>query len=175
MICTLGDRQPVLEGSGHYIAPNATVIGSVRLADSASVWFNAVLRGDNDWIEIGERSNVQDGAVLHTDPGITLRVGRNVTIGHKVMLHGCTIGDNSLVGIGSTILNGARIGSNCVVGAHALVTEGKEFPDGSLIIGAPAKVARQLSAAEISGIGRSADVYVHNAQRFLTELAAQDD
>lgn len=166
----LGDRQPVLEGNHHYIADNASIIGSVRLKDSASVWFNCVLRGDNDWIEIGERSNIQDGSVLHTDPGLKLTVGNNVTVGHKVMLHGCTIGDNTLVGIGSTILNDARVGNDCIVGAHALITENKEFPDGSLIIGAPARVARQLTEEEIAGIGRSADIYVKNARRFARDL-----
>lgn len=171
MIASLGERVPVLEGNGHYIAPTATIIGSVRLMDRASVWFNAVLRGDNDWITIGERSNVQDGCVLHTDPGLELTVGAGVTIGHKVMLHGCRIGDNSLIGIGSTILNGARIGSNCVVGAHSLVTEGKEFPDGSLILGSPARVVRQLDAGEIEKIGLSASVYVSNAERYQDSLS----
>lgn len=170
MMHVLGDRRPVLEGGGHYIAPTATLIGSVRLGDSASIWFNAVLRGDNDWLEIGARSNIQDGSVLHTDPGITLSVGRGFTVGHKVMLHGCTVGDNSLIGIGSTILNSARVGSNCIVGAHALITEGKGFPDGSLILGAPAKVVRSLSDDEIAAIGMSADVYVQNAKRFVSEL-----
>lgn len=170
MMHALGDREPVLEGSGHYIAPNASLIGSVRLGDSASVWFNAVLRGDNDWLEIGARSNIQDGSVLHTDPGIRLCIGRGVTVGHKVMLHGCTVGDNSLIGIGSTILNTAQVGKNCVVGAHALITEGKEFPDGSLILGAPARVVRSLSDEEIAAIAMSADVYVRNAERFANEL-----
>lgn len=162
----LGEREPVLEGGGHYIADSATIIGSVRLKDRASVWFQCVLRGDNDWIEIGERSNVQDGCVLHTDPGIALIVGAGVTVGHKAMLHGCVIGDNSLIGIGSTLLNGATIGRDCVVGAGALVTENKEFPNGSLILGAPAKVARPLSAEEIARIAWSADVYVSNAERY---------
>ena len=166
----LGDRQPVLEGNNHYIADNSSIIGSVRLKDASSVWFNCVLRGDNDWIEIGERSNIQDGSVLHTDPGLKLTVGNNVTIGHKVTLHGCTIGNNSLIGIGSTILNGARVGNNCIVGAHSLITENKEFPDGSLILGAPARVARQLSPEEIAAIGQSADIYVENALRFSREL-----
>ena len=170
MIYELGERHPVLEGSGHYIAENASVIGSVRLANESSVWFNCVLRGDNDWIEIGERSNVQDGAVLHTDPGLKLTVGRNVTIGHKVMLHGCTIGDESLIGIGSTILNGATVGSHCVVGAHTLITENKSFPDGTLILGAPARVVRELSDEERAMISTSADVYVANAKRFSEEL-----
>ena len=166
----LGDRRPVLEGEHHFIADNATVIGSVRLKDSSSVWFNCVLRGDNDWIEIGERSNIQDGCVLHTDPGLKLCIGNNVTVGHKAMLHGCSIGDNSLIGIGSTVLNRARIGSNCIVGAHALVTENKDFPDGSLILGVPARVARTLTDEEIAGISEAADIYVANARRFRNEL-----
>ena len=170
MIYSLGDRSPVFEGTGHFVADNATLVGSVRLEDRVSVWFNCVLRGDNDWLVIGERSNIQDGSVLHTDPGIELIVGRNVTVGHKVMLHGCEIGDNSLVGIGSTVLNGARIGSNCVVGANSLITENKSFPDGSLIMGSPAKVVRELSAEEIALITRSADIYVKNAARFLSDL-----
>ena len=166
MIYALGDRKPEFEGSGHFVADNATVIGSVRLGDSASVWFNCVLRGDNDWLVVGERSNIQDGSVLHTDDGIELVIGKNVTVGHKVMLHGCTIGDNSLIGIGSTVLNKAQIGNNCIVGANSLVTEGKTFPDGSLILGSPAKVARSLSDEEIAFIKWSADIYVRNAARF---------
>jgi carbonic anhydrase/acetyltransferase-like protein (isoleucine patch superfamily) len=170
VIYALGDRSPVLEGDGHFIAPSAALIGSVRLREAASVWFNCVLRGDNDWIDIGARSNVQDGSVLHTDPGLELLVGEDVTIGHKVMLHGCTIGDGSLVGIGSTILNGAVIGSRCVVGAHSLVTEGKRFPDGTLILGAPARVVRDLDDAELAMLARSAEVYVENAARYSTQL-----
>jgi carbonic anhydrase/acetyltransferase-like protein (isoleucine patch superfamily) len=170
MIYSLGDRTPVLEGKGHFIAGNASVIGDVRLLDRASVWFNCVLRGDNELIDIGAGSNVQDGAVLHTDLGYPLTVGRDVTVGHKVMLHGCTIGNNSLIGIGSTILNGATIGENCLVGAHALVTEGKSFPDGSLILGSPAKVVRPLTAEEIAGISEAAQHYVANAARFESEL-----
>ncbi len=166
----LDDRQPVLEGNHHYIADNASVIGSVRLKDASSVWFNCVLRGDNDWIEIGERSNIQDGSVLHTDPGLTLTIGNNVTVGHKVMLHGCTIGNNTLIGIGSTILNGARVGDDCIVGAHALITENKEFPDGSLILGSPARVVRQLTPNEILMISESANTYVDNARRFSQNL-----
>lgn len=170
MMQALGDRAPVLEGGGHFIAENATLIGSVRLKDQASVWFNSVLRGDNDWLEVGERSNIQDGCILHTDPGIRLVVGNGVTIGHRVMLHGCLIGDNSLIGIGSTLLNGSAIGKNCIVGAHSLVTENKKFPDGSLILGSPARVARELSDEEIAHIGWSADVYVQNARRFGEQL-----
>ena len=170
MIYSLDDRQPILEGDNHFIAENASVIGSVRLKNASSVWFNCVLRGDNDWIEIGERSNVQDSSVLHTDPGIPLAVGNGVTVGHKVMLHGCVVGDNSLIGIGSTLLNGSSVGSNCVVGAHSLLTEGKEFPDGVLILGAPAKVVRELTDEEIAGIRISADVYVRNAARYRNSL-----
>ena len=170
MIYTLGDRAPILEGAGHFIADNATIIGSVRLGDQASVWFNCVLRGDNDWLTIGARSNIQDGSVLHTDEGIELVVGAGVTVGHKVMLHGCSIGDNSLIGIGSSVLNGAKIGRDCLVGAHALVTENKVFPDRSLILGAPAKVVRELSDEEVAQIRWSADVYVRNASRFLSDL-----
>ena len=170
MIYTLGDRAPEFEGAGHFVADSATLIGSVRLGDKASVWFNCVLRGDNDWLIIGERSNIQDGSVLHTDEGIELVVGSGVTVGHKAMLHGCSIGDDSLIGIGSTVLNGAKIGKNCLVGAHALVTENREFPDGSLILGAPAKVARQLSNKEQAHIRWSADVYVANARRFSSDL-----
>jgi len=173
VIYALGDRAPVFDGDGHFVAPNATLIGSVRLGDKASVWFNCVLRGDNDWLVIGERSNIQDGSVLHTDPGLEVVVGKSVTVGHKVMLHGCTVGDNTLIGIGSTVLNGAKIGNNCIVGAHALVTENKEFPDGSLILGAPARVVRELDAEEIAMIGKSAEIYVENAARFSSDLFAR--
>jgi carbonic anhydrase/acetyltransferase-like protein (isoleucine patch superfamily) len=166
----LGDQEPVLEGSDHFIAPGAQLIGRVRLRSHSSVWFNVVIRGDNDWIEIGERSNIQDGCVLHTDPGLPLTVGSDVTVGHKVMLHGCTIGANTLVGIGSTILNGAVIGANCIVGAHALVTENKEFPPGSLIIGAPAQIRRQLDSEEIAQLSQGAEHYVANAAWFREHL-----
>lgn len=172
MIHTLGDRAPQFEGEGQFIADNATLIGTVRLRAQSSVWYNCVLRGDNDWIDIGERSNIQDGSVLHTDPGIELAVGNDVTVGHKVMLHGCKIGDESLIGIGATVLNGARIGRHTIVGAHALVTENKEFPDGVMLIGAPARIARELTDEEIGLIRRSADHYVRNAARYLETLAA---
>ena len=170
MIYALGDDEPELVGNGHFLADNAAIIGKIRLLDSASVWFGCVLRGDNEWIEVGEMSNVQDGCVLHTDMGFPLRIGRNVTVGHKAMLHGCTIGDNSLVGIGSTILNGAVIGKNCIVGANSLVTEKQAFPDGSLIFGAPAKVRRELNGAEIASITASAAHYVENAARYRDRL-----
>ncbi|MDH3548187.1 MAG: gamma carbonic anhydrase family protein [Gammaproteobacteria bacterium] len=170
MIYTLGDRAPEFEGAGHFVADSASIIGSVRLKDKASIWFNCVLRGDNDWLVVGERSNIQDGSVLHTDPGIKLVVGDGVTVGHKVMLHGCEIGNDSLIGIGSTVLNGAKIGKNSLVGAHALITENKVFPDGSLILGAPANVVRELTDEERALIRRSAAVYVDNAERFSKSL-----
>ncbi|MFQ5548026.1 MAG: gamma carbonic anhydrase family protein [Woeseia sp.] len=173
MIYRLGDQQPRLDGDRHFIAPTAVVIGNVRLKQDASVWFNAVLRGDNDLIEIGEGTNIQDGAVLHTDPGIPLIVGSHATIGHQVMLHGCTIGNNSLIGIGSTILNNARIGDNCIVGAHALVTQNKQFPDGVLILGSPAKVVRELNADEHEFLRSSADIYVQNSRRFLKDMGTK--
>ncbi len=171
--------RPDLPASGEYwIAPNATLIGRVRLARDVGIWFGAVLRGDNEWIALGEASNVQEHCVLHTDMGFPLTVGRGCTIGHRAMLHGCTIGDDSLIGIGATVLNGARIGSNCLVGAHSLITEGKEFPDGSLIIGSPARVARALSEEEIAGLRRSAEGYVANWKRYgagLGKLSARHD
>jgi carbonic anhydrase/acetyltransferase-like protein (isoleucine patch superfamily) len=170
MIYGLGERQPVFEGDDHFIAPTASIIGSVIVKQGASIWFNAVIRGDKDIIEIGANSNIQDGAVLHTDPGIPLTVGDNVTVGHQAMLHGCTIGDHSMIGIGATILNHAKIGSNCIVGAHALITEGKEFPEGVLILGSPAKVVRELKSADFETLKSSADDYVKSGQRFLNEL-----
>ena len=160
----------MLEGDGHFVADNATIVGNVRLKDKASIWFNAVLRGDNDWIVVGASSNIQDSAVLHTDPGIPLHIGDGVTAGHKVMLHGCTIGDNSLIGIGSIILNHANVGNNCIVGANSLVTEGKEFPDGVLIVGSPAKVIRDLRDEEIQYNTWSAQHYVENGHKFLAQL-----
>ena len=172
MIYALGELEPELIGDGHFVAENATIIGKVRLLASASVWYGCILRGDNELIEVGEGSNVQDGSVLHTDMGYPLRIGRRVTVGHKAMLHGCTIGDNSLIGIGSTILNGAVIGRNCIVGANSLVTEKQAFPDGSLIFGAPAKVRRDLTEAEITSITASATHYVENASRYREQLRA---
>ena len=150
------------------------MIGNVELAEDASVWFGAILRGDTELLRIGKGSNVQDGSVLHADVGFPVTLGDNVTIGHRVMLHGCTIGDGSLIGIQAVVLNGAKIGRHCLVGAGALVTEGKEFPDGSLIIGSPARVVRQLTPEQIAGLQRSAAHYVQNAQRFragLTKIA----
>ncbi len=166
---------PQVPGSGNFwVAENATVLGDVILHENASVWFNAVLRGDNDPITIGENSNVQDGSVLHTDVGCPLTIGRDVTIGHMVMLHGCTIGDESLIGIGTTVMNRAVIGKNCIIGAHSLIPEGKVIPDNSLVMGAPGKVVKQLSPEQIMLIKGSAQVYVDNWKRFKTGLKRLD-
>lgn len=153
-----------------YVADSAEVMGNVHLAADSSVWFATVIRGDNEPITVGEGSNIQDGSVLHSDIGKPLTIGKHVTVGHKVMLHGCTIGDESLIGIGAVVLNGAKIGKNCLVGAGALVTEGKEFPDGSMILGSPAKVVRQLTPEQIQGLRLSAQSYIANARRFATTL-----
>lgn len=144
---------------GSYVAPGAALIGDVTLEDGASVWFNAVIRADDAPIVVGAGSNVQDGCVLHADPFMPLHIGRDVTVGHMAMLHGCTVGDGSLVGIGAVVLNGARIGENCLIGAKALVTEGKEIPDGSLVLGSPGKVVRSLSEQEIASLPTSAGHY----------------
>lgn len=156
--------------AGAWVADSAQVMGHVQLAENASVWFGAVLRGDTETIAIGRDSNIQDASVLHADIGQPLTVGERVTVGHQVMLHGCTIGDGSLIGIGAVVLNGAKIGKHCLVGAGALVTEGKEFPDGSMIIGSPAKVVRQLTPEQIEGLRQSAQHYVDNARRFAAGL-----
>ncbi|HXH02600.1 MAG TPA: gamma carbonic anhydrase family protein [Candidatus Competibacteraceae bacterium] len=174
MIYALGERRVEFRGENWFVAPNATLIGSVVLEHNASVWFNAVLRGDNEPIVIGENSNVQDGSILHTDAGIPLLVGRDVTIGHKVMLHGCTIGDNSLIGINAVILNRAVIGKNCLIGANTLIPEGKVIPDGVLVLGAPGKIVRELSAEEIARITGSAQHYVENFRRYQRDLRPQD-
>lgn len=171
MIYSLDGVAPELPADGAYwVAPDASVIGRVRLGVDSSVWFGAVLRGDNEPIDIGEGSNIQDLAILHTDPGAPLRVGRDCVIGHRVMLHGCTIGDYSLIGIGATILNRAQIGAHCLIGAHALITEGKIIPEGSLVVGAPAKVVRPLSEAEREMLRRNAASYVGNWKRFKAGL-----
>ncbi|PHS28940.1 MAG: gamma carbonic anhydrase family protein [Robiginitomaculum sp.] len=154
----------------YWVAPNANLIGKVELKTEASIWFNVVARGDNELISIGERSNVQDGSVLHTDIGFPLSIGDDVTIGHMAMLHGCTIGNTTLIGIGATVLNGARIGKNSLVGAHALVTEGKEFPDNSLIVGTPARVVRTLGDDDIAMLKASAEHYVQNWKRYAASL-----
>ena len=170
MLYELDGVSPVVSEKGAWVAPSASVMGNVHLADEASVWFNATLRGDNDPIRIGKRSNIQDNSVLHTDVGMPLTIGENVTVGHLVMLHGCTIGDNALIGMGATILNGAKVGSNCLVGAGSLITEGKEFPDGVLIVGSPARVVRELKPEEMTMLQASAQIYVDNATRFSKGL-----
>jgi len=169
----IGSDSPELN-EGSWVAPDANVIGKVVLERAASVWFGCTIRGDNEEIRVGEGSNVQEHCVMHVDPGFPLTIGAGCTIGHKVMLHGCTIGDNTLIGMGATILNGARIGKNCLVGAGALITEGKEIPDGSLVMGMPGKVVRELDDATIQGLRASALHYQENARRFrdtLTEVA----
>lgn len=167
----LGDAKPLLPAdSDFWIAPGAQIIGDVRLARYVGIWFGAVLRGDNEPVTIGEGSNVQEHAMLHTDPGYPAAIGAHVTVGHRAIIHRCTIGDCTLIGMGATILNGAIIGRNSLVGAGALVTEGKEFPDGTLIMGVPAKVVRQLTAEEVERIGASAHNYVANWKRFADEL-----
>jgi carbonic anhydrase/acetyltransferase-like protein (isoleucine patch superfamily) len=157
-----------------WVADSAQVIGNVELGEEASVWFGCILRGDNEVMQIGARCNVQDGSIFHSDPGSPLKLEPGVSVGHQVMLHGCSIGEGSLVGIQAVVLNGARVGKNCIVGAGALVTEGKEFPDGSMILGSPAKVVRMLSPEQIAGLRRIADHYVENARRFRAGLRRID-
>ena len=170
-IYALHDHSPSLPEEGRYwIAPSAEVIGNVRLGVDVGIWFGAVLRGDNEPIEVGDRTNIQEGAMLHADPGFPLRIGTDCTIGHHAIVHGCTIGTNSLVGMGATVLNGAKIGKNCLIGARALVTEGKEFPDNSLIVGTPAKIVRTLDNEAFEGLRRSAPNYVANWQRYAAGL-----
>ena len=166
-IYELDGQGPDLPASGNYfIADTADVIGKVRLKEQASVWFGAVLRGDNEWIEIGEGSNVQDNSTCHTDRGFPLTIGRNCTVGHNVILHGCTIGEGALVGMGSIVMNGAKIGRGSIVGAGSVITEGKEFPEYSLIIGSPARVIRTLDPAQVAKMGSAAKFYVANGTRF---------
>ena len=170
-IYELDGQGPELPADGNYfIADTATVIGKVRLLNSASVWFGAVLRGDNEWIEVGEGSNVQDNSTCHTDRGYPLTIGRNCTVGHNVILHGCTLEDGALVGMGSIVMNGARIGRESIVGAGAVITEGKEFPPRSLIIGAPARVIRTLDATQVAAMGSAAKFYALNGPRFSKGL-----
>ena len=165
MIYQLGERIPKL-AQDVFVAHNATIIGSVELQANSSVWFNAVLRADNDHIIIGEGSNIQDASVLHVDPGMPLTVGKGVTIGHKVILHSCTVGDNTLIGINAVVLNGARIGANCLIGASALITEGQEIPDNSMVVGVPGKPVRTLTDQDIKMLTLNAQSYVANAKRF---------
>jgi carbonic anhydrase/acetyltransferase-like protein (isoleucine patch superfamily) len=172
-IYALDGRGPVLPASGRYwIAPNASVIGNVTLAEDCGIWFGAVLRGDNERIGVGARSNIQEGATLHTDIGFPLDIGEDCTIGHNAILHGCTVGAGSLIGMGAIVLNGARIGAGCLVGAGALVTEGKTFPDHSLIVGSPAKPTRTLDADSIARLKASAAHYVENWRRFAKGMVA---
>lgn len=170
-IYALEDAAPELPPEGEFwVAPNAILIGRVRLLKGASVWWGCVLRGDNDLITVGENSNVQDLSVIHTDPGQPVTIGSNCTVGHRVILHSTTIGDGSLIGMGSTLLNRSRIGSNCLVGANTLVTEGKEYADGSMILGSPARVARKLGEMELAMLKMSSAGYVHNHRRFREKL-----
>lgn len=169
MLYSLEENKPQFDGH-NFVAPDASLIGKVHLHKGASVWFKSVLRGDNEFITIGENSNIQDGTVCHTDMGAPLTLGQGVTVGHNVILHGCIIADNVLVGMGSTVMNHVKVGKNTIIGANSVLTEGKEFPEGVLILGAPARVKRDLSAEEISLIGMSCEIYVKNAQRYLAHL-----
>jgi carbonic anhydrase/acetyltransferase-like protein (isoleucine patch superfamily) len=171
VIYRLDDKQVQLPVH-YFIAENASVIGNVVIGNDASIWFNAVIRGDNDLIEIGEACNIQDGCVLHTDQGYPMKLGRGITVGHKAMLHGCIIGDYSLVGINAVVLNGARIGHHCIIGAHALVTEHTVIPDGSLVVGAPAKIIRELDAEQQHSLEATAQHYVENGRHFKKGLIA---
>ncbi len=171
MIYSLGAAQLQCEGE-YFIAPSAEVIGAVRLASQVSIWFQAVLRGDNEPLEIGMGSNIQDGAVLHTDMGAPLQIGEYVTVGHKAMLHGCCVGDYSLIGMNAVVLNHARIGRYCIVGANTLIPEGKEIPDYSLVVGSPGKVVRRVTEAEKEKLARSALHYIDNYRRYLRDLRA---
>lgn len=169
----LGDRKIEIRGEDYFIADNATVIGSVALENNASIWFGTVVRGDNELITIGEDSNVQDLSVLHTDPGYELVIGKGVTVGHKVMLHGCTIGEHSLIGINAVVLNGAKIGKHCLIGANALIPEGKVIPDGSVVMGSPGKIVKEVSDQQKMILEMSARHYVENFKRYNKELMAE--
>jgi carbonic anhydrase/acetyltransferase-like protein (isoleucine patch superfamily) len=171
---SLGERRIVIHGEECFIAGNATVIGSVVLHKQASVWYNAVVRGDSEIITIGERTNIQDAAVLHADPGFPLTLGENVSVGHQAMLHGCSVGDGSLVGIGAIVLNGAVIGRGCLIGAGALITEGKSFPEGVLVLGSPAKVLRELTPEEKAGLLENADIYVRRSKLYREQLKLRE-
>ena len=172
-VYSLGERKVAFHGGEWFIADNATVIGTVVLHHQASVWFNAVVRGDNDIITIGERTNIQDAAVLHVDPGVPLTLGKNVSVGHQAMLHGCTIGDGTLVGIGAVIMNHAVIGSGCLIGAGALIPEGKTYPDGVLVVGSPGKIVRELKPEEKEGLVENADIYVRRSRLYREQLKPQ--
>jgi carbonic anhydrase/acetyltransferase-like protein (isoleucine patch superfamily) len=166
----IGERRVVLRGSHHYIAPDASVIGSVTLENEVSIWFNVVIRADNDQVTIGEQTNVQDGSVLHVDPGYPMTLGRRVTIGHKVMLHGCTVGDGALIGINSVVMNGARIGKSSLIGANTLIAEGKEIPEGVLVLGSPGKIVRELKQEEKDYLLKIAAGYVERSRFYQANL-----
>ncbi|MEI2296932.1 gamma carbonic anhydrase family protein [Ensifer sp. MJa1] len=171
----LGPLRPQTPANGSYwVAPDANVIGQVEIGDEVGIWFGVTLRGDNEPIRLGARTNIQENVVIHVDPGFPVTIGEGCTIGHGAIIHGCTIGENSLIGMGATVLNGAKIGRNCLVGANALVTEGKEFPDNSLIVGAPAKAIRTLDDATVEGLKRSAAHYVKNWRRYASDLSRLD-
>ncbi|WP_101759348.1 gamma carbonic anhydrase family protein [Oceanicoccus sp. KOV_DT_Chl] len=173
MIYSLDDLSVQFHGD-NFVADNATVIGNVSVGNNVSIWFNVVIRGDSELISIGEDCNIQDGSVLHTDPGVPLTLGKGVTVGHKAMLHGCTVGDFSLVGINAVVLNGARIGKHCLIGANTLVPENMDVPDGSLVVGSPAKIKRQLTAEQQLALELQAQHYVTNGQRFAKGLKVQN-
>lgn len=174
VIYRLGEKQVDIRGQDYFVADNATVIGSVTIENNVSIWFNVVVRGDNDPIHIGEGTNVQDGSVLHTDAGIPMHIGKRCTIGHKVMLHGCEIGDDTLIGINAVVLNRAKIGKNCIIGANSLIPEGKEIPDNSLVMGSPGKVVKTLSENHLYAIKMSALHYVENFKRYKKQLTLDE-
>ena len=173
-VYSLGERKVVFHGEEWFIAHSAAVIGTVILHNQSSVWFNAVVRGDSDIITIGERTNIQDAAVLHADPGVPLTLGKNVSVGHQAMLHGCTVGDGSLVGIGAIVMNHAVIGSRCIIAAGALIPEGKTYPDGVLVVGSPGKVVRELKPDEKEGLLENADIYVRRSKLYREKLRPQE-
>jgi len=171
---SLSEKEVQIVGEDYFIADNATVIGSVIIHNDVSIWFNVVIRGDNDPITIGDGTNIQDGVVIHTDEGIPVNIGKDVTVGHQAMLHGCTIGDNSLIGINAVILNHAKIGKNCIIGANCLITQGKEIPDNSMVLGSPGKIVREVTEEEINELKHSAEHYIQNYKRFKKELEIQN-
>ncbi|MGB3729592.1 MAG: gamma carbonic anhydrase family protein [Thermodesulfobacteriota bacterium] len=171
---SLSEKAVQIVGEDYFIADNATVIGSVIIHNDVSIWFNVVIRGDNDPITIGDGTNIQDGVVIHTDEGIPVDIGKGVTVGHQAMLHGCTIGNNSLIGINAVILNHAKIGKNCIIGANCLITQGKEIPDNSMVLGSPGKIVREVTEEEINELKHSAEHYIQNYKRFKKELEIQD-
>jgi len=170
MIYSLGDMKLTTVSDKYYVATNASLIGAVNLGNQCSIWWNAVIRADNEPITVGDNTNIQDGCVLHTDPGFPIQIGANVSVGHKCMLHGCTIGEGSLIGIGSIILNGAKIGKSCLIGANSLITEGKEIPDKSLVMGSPGKVIRNIDNKAIAMMAHNIESYVNRAVRYKAEL-----